>query len=89
MAQIKLIPDLSHCIETVAKREYRRALDEVLAGVENEELEIRIELLRTFLKETDFKVLRQDSEKRLMEGRRVEFLVYMDREVPKYEMRVV
>jgi len=40
MLKIELIPDLSHCIETVAKREYREVTAKLLAvPKENNELE--------------------------------------------------
>ena len=46
----ELIPDLDHCIETVAKREHAAVLKQLLTpGQENEELEKRLEILRLFL----------------------------------------
>lgn len=89
MLRIELIPDLSHCIETVAKREYRKAIAKLLVvPKENNELEQRIELLRTFLETMDFRKLRQESEKYLEEGRTVKFIFYLENGAPKYEMTV-
>lgn len=89
MLKIELVPDLSHCIETVAKREYREATAKLLAVPKaNNELEKRIELLRTFLETIDFRKLRQESEKYLVEGRTVKFIFYLENGTPKYEMIV-
>jgi hypothetical protein len=89
MLKIELVPDLSHCIETEAKREYREATAKLLAvPKENNELEQRIELLRTFLETMDFRKLRQESEKYLVEGRIVKFIFYLENGAPEYEMIV-
>ena len=88
MLRVELIPDLSHCIETVAKREHTIVSKQLLSsGQRNKELEDKLEILRLFLEAADFKQLRAESEKRLLEGRIVKFVVYIDNEV-KYEMQV-
>jgi uncharacterized protein YukJ len=88
MLRVELIPDLSHCIETVAKREHTAVSKQLLAsGQRNKELEEKLEVLKFFLETADFKKLRAESEKRLMEGRKVKFLVYRDKGV-KCEMQV-
>ena len=88
MVQIELLPDLSHCIETVAKTEYQKNLGKLLAGAEGKELEARVELLRTFLETMDFVKLRMESERHLMDGKKVKFIVYLDEGAPKYTMQV-
>ncbi|MFC1935460.1 hypothetical protein ACFLX9_01660 [Chloroflexota bacterium] len=89
MLQIQLFPALSNCIETVAKREYRVTLGQLLAGdEENKELQERIELLRVFLETADFRRLRTESEKHLLEGRKVKFVVHLEEENAKYEMEI-
>lgn len=88
MLKVELIPDLMFCIETVAKREQATVLKQLLGlGKGNRELEEKFEILRLFLETADFKQLRAESEKRLMEGREVKFVVYLDNDV-KYEMHV-
>ena len=89
--EIELIPDLSHCIETVAKRQYREALANLLAAPEESDEEIgdRIELLRTFLETADFARLRRESERYLVEGRRVKFIVYLEAGAAKYDLQVL
>jgi len=88
MLKVELIPDLTHCIETVAKREHAAVLKQLLRpGQGNKELEEKLEILRLFLERADFKRLRAESEKRLMEGRKVKFVVYLDNDV-KYEVQV-
>ena len=90
MLQIELFPALSNCIETVAKREYRETLEKLLAGdEENKELPERIELLRTFLETADFRKLRAESEKHLLEGRKVKFVLYLEQGTSKYDMQVI
>jgi len=89
MLQIELVPDLDHCIETVAKREHAAVLKQLLTpGQRNKELEEKLEILRLFLETADFKKLRSESEKQLMEGRIVRFLVYLEGGVSKYEMHI-
>jgi hypothetical protein len=47
MLEIELVPDLTHCIETVTKREYEDTLRCLLAAREgDQELGKRLELLR-------------------------------------------
>ncbi len=88
MSQIELVPDLGHCIETVAKREHAAALKQLLGpGQSNKELEEKLEILRLFLETADFKKLRAESERHLLEGRIVKFVVYLENGV-KYEMQV-
>jgi len=73
---IVLEPNLSSCIETLAKREYEKALSTILkAGTEDEELSERMEVLRLFLESTDFGALRSRYEKYLEEGKKVKFRI--------------
>ena len=87
--RIELIPTLTHCIQTTAKREFSRGLDEYLQNdEEDEELGARTELLRLFLESADMRELRRQSEKHLVEGRTVRFTLYLEAGEPRYEMRV-
>jgi len=89
MLKVELIPDLTHCIETVAKREHAAVLKQLLTpGQGNKELEEKLEILRLFLETADFKKLRSESEIRLMERKGVRFVVYLEEGMPKYEMHV-
>ena len=64
MLRVELVPDLSHCIETVAKREHKAVSKQLLTpGQRNKELEEKLEILRLFLETADFKKLRAESEK--------------------------
>ncbi len=90
MLRIELVPDLDHCIETVAKREHASVLKQLLTpGKGNKELEEKSEVLRLFLETADFKKLRADSERQLMEGKRLRFTVYLEEGVPKYTMETI
>lgn len=87
--RIELIPTVYHCIETIAKREYWRSVDEYLKkGKEDKRLEEKIELLRSFLETADFAVLRRESEKHLMNGKHVKFTFCIRNGKPVHEMTV-
>jgi hypothetical protein len=89
MLMVELVPDISHCIETVAKKEYKEIIRQVLAsGEDNKELSERIELLRVFLETTDFKRLRRESEEHLVNGRTVKFVLHLENGIPRYKMIV-
>jgi hypothetical protein len=88
MHQIELVPDLSHCIETVAKKEYQETVERLLNTVEtSNELEEKAEILRLFLQAANFKKLRTESEKYLASGRKVKFVVYLQNGAPRYNIR--
>ena len=90
MLQIELVPDLDHCIETVAKREHAAVLRQLLTpGKGSKKLEEKLEILRLFLEMVDFKQLRAESERQIMKGRRVKFVIYLDNGVPKHEMHIM
>jgi (p)ppGpp synthase/HD superfamily hydrolase len=89
MLQIELAPNLSSCIETVTKNKYWESVNQYLQADErDEQLEERIELLRTFLESANFKELRKESEKHLVSGRDVKFILYSDEGKPRCEMMV-
>ena len=89
MLRVELIPDLSHCIETVARTEYTAASKQLLASTQRrKDLEEKLEVLKLFLEAGDFRKLRAESERMLTEGRKVRFIVYRDKGV-KCEMQVI
>jgi hypothetical protein len=86
---IELKPDLSCCIETLSKREYKRTLNLLLKeGSVNEELGERLEVLRLFLESTDFGRLRSQYEGCLTEGKKVTFLIYPEKGKASYKLVV-
>jgi len=90
MVCVELFPSLSHCIETVAKEEYWSSVNKFMAGEqEDKELQQRIELLQAFLESTDFKKLRSQSEKHLIQGKRVKFIICWRANKPSYELLVI
>jgi hypothetical protein len=90
MLKIELVPDLSHCIHTVTKREYEDTLRQLLSiKGGNKKLGEKLELLVIVLKEMDFKRLRSESERYIMEGKKVKFVFYLENNLPKYEMQVL
>lgn len=88
MLQIELVPDLDHCVETVAKREYAEITRQLLVGEGDANLQEKAELLGAFLRTADFRKLRQESERFLVEGKEVKFVIYVEDGTPKYDMRV-
>ena len=89
MQKIELVPDINHCIETVAKQKYAKIVGQLLAsGEHNPKLLEIVGILKNFLETADFKKLRAESERHLVEGRHVKFVVYAEGGVPKYEMHI-
>jgi hypothetical protein len=90
MLPVELVPDLSHCIETVARREYEDMLKQLLGTRQaNEGLQKRLEILKLFLQTADFKRLRKESEHYLLTGKKVNFVIYTEGGAPKYIMQVI
>jgi hypothetical protein len=86
---IELVPTLSRCIETAAKREYWRSVDDYLkAKTGDKGLEERIELLKSFLETADFTALRSQSEPYIIEGKRVTFTVFVKDGKPCHRMSI-
>ena len=75
-------------METQAKRQYNQILSELLKNGEEGELVEKFETLRLFLESTDFKKLRSESEKHLIEGKKVKFILHLEEGKPKYEMKI-
>ncbi len=89
MVCVELFPSLSHCIETVAKEEYWSSVNKFMEDEqEDKELQQRIELLKAFLESMDFRKLRRESEKHLMQGKTVKFVIYWKENKPSYDMVV-
>ena len=58
------------------------------SGREDKKLKEKIELLKAFLESTDFKKLRSQSERYLVEGKKVKFVICWKESKPSYEMMV-
>jgi len=87
--QIVLTPTVSHCIEIVAKREYWKNVNTYLKKRKKDKrLEEKIELLRYFLETADFGNLRSQSEKHIIDGKQVKFIVSIKNKKLLYEMTV-
>jgi hypothetical protein len=90
MPVIELIPDLSSCIETVAKREYEKVNKMLLTAAKwDEELGQKAETLRLFLESMDFRKLRSESEKHLLNGKNVKFVIFLENGQLRHEMQVI
>jgi hypothetical protein len=89
MSTIELTPDMTSCIETVARREYNDAARTLMtATFPDEAIKERTEVLRLFLETADFRKLRAESEKHILNGKRVKFVVSLEDEQLRYEMLV-
>jgi len=87
--RIALTPTISHCIETVSKREYWENVNNYLKKrKEDKMLEEKIELLRYFLETADFANLRRQSEEHILHGKQVQFIVSIKNKKLLYEMTV-
>jgi hypothetical protein len=87
--KIELTPTLDLCIEGTARREYLKSADEYMQrGNKDKKLEEKIDLLRMFLETMDFRKLRAESEKHLIEGKKVKFILTLEKGKPKYEMKI-
>jgi len=75
MTRLEIVPELSECIETKARKEYQRISSLVMQGNTEVALARRLELLRVFLESADFPKLRSDSEQLLAEGKRITFVI--------------
>jgi len=76
MDGVELFPSLSHCIETTAREEFWNSVNQYMeGGQEDKKLEERIKLLKAFLESMDFKKLRSQSERHLIEGKQVKFVI--------------
>ncbi len=89
MDGIELFPSLSHCIETTAKEEFWILVNQYMeSGREDKKLEEKIELLKAFLESADFKKLRSQSERYLVEGKKIKFVICWKEGKPSYEIVV-
>jgi translation initiation factor IF-3 len=86
---IELFPSVSHCIETTAREEFWNSANQYMEGRQKDKkLEEKIELLKAFLESPDFKNLRSQSERYLVEGKKVKFVISWEEGKPSYEMVV-
>jgi hypothetical protein len=89
MKEIELFPSLSHCIETTAREEFWNSLNQYMKSEQKDKkLADRIELLKAFLESADFKKLRSQSERHLIQGKQVKFVIHWKKGKPSYEMIV-
>lgn len=75
LLHLEISPDLSECVETKARKEYNRLSSLLLAGSNKTGLTEQLEVLRHFLDTANFRALRSQSEKFLIEGKTVKYLL--------------
>jgi len=88
MLEVELVPTLSQCIETVAKRRHEETVRQLLtSGKHNRKLLQTAALLKNFLETADFKKLRAESEALLTKGQKVKFILRFDSGNLTFEMQ--
>jgi len=86
---IELFPTLEHCIETAAREEFWDSASRYMeSGERDSELEQRIQLLKAFLESSDFRKLRSESERLLMTGKTVRFVIRWENDTPTHRILV-
>lgn len=85
---LEIYPDLSECVETKARKEYNRLSSLLLSGSNETGLIEQLVILRHFLDTSDFRALRSESEKFLIEGKIVKFFLSKRSDKTCCEMRV-
>jgi hypothetical protein len=87
--EIVLEPSMTHCIESVAKKEYERILRLLLrAKKEDPRLADELEMLRLFLESTDFGKLRSRCEDHLVAGTHIKVRLRSAGGVPDWNIEV-
>jgi hypothetical protein len=76
-------------VETQAKRQYNQLVRQLLEKGAEEELTEKAETLRLFLESADFHKLRSESEKHLVEGRKIRFIVHLEKGQARYQMQIL
>ncbi len=90
MDSIELFPSLSHCIEDTARKKFWNLTNQYMeGGHKDKKLEQRIELLKNFLESMNFKKLRSQSERYLVDGRKIKFVISWRDGKANYEIVVI
>ena len=91
---VELVPRYStreipgKCVKCFAEQKYGECLRELLRGEgDNTELEETYEALVSFLTSPELRKLRDESEKRLAEGKEVKVVLHLGEEEPRYEIK--
>ena len=64
------------------------AISQLINQGEKRELAEKLEILRLWLESGELPGLRRESEKHLVDGRRVKFIFYLEKGIPKYKMKI-
>lgn len=86
-AEVVLVPDVSHCIEAVARSEYQKCVAASLRPEpQDPAVGIRLQILKGFLEQADFPRLRRESEPLIRASRPVRFRVVLAGERAQWRM---
>ena len=87
--EIEFVPDLSHCIQTLAKKKYEDIKSQLIENdSEKPNLGEQLELLKDFLESTDFNKLRSEYEPYLIQGKFIKFTLYTEASTTKHRMEI-
>jgi hypothetical protein len=89
MKVVTLNPTLDACIETQAKRLFNQTASQLLKSPEDLTLQEQLETLRLFLEQADFHKLRTESEPLLIDGKKIEFVVWQESGKALWEMKIL
>lgn len=88
--EIKYIPDLSNCVEALAKQDYNRTVKKMLESKEETRpLEKRLQIIKEFLESNDFGKLRSWYEPYLVEEKKVVFILKEGLNSVRYEVEIL
>jgi hypothetical protein len=89
MTEINFEPNLSSCVQTLARKQHEKIVRELLKTSEQDlELEKKAEMLKEFLESIDFRKLRKEYEPYLVKGNRVKFTLRMIEGRAEYDMEI-
>ena len=85
MVRIELLIDSNNCIETASRRRYDSYTREYFLKP-TDDLEEKIDLLHRFLISADFREIRRESERYIIQGKAVKFVIYLEDDRAKYRL---
>jgi len=89
MNEINLEPNLSTCVQTLARKQHEKIVRELLKTREEQvDLEQKAEMLKEFLVSTDFRKLRKEYEPYLVKGKRVKFTLRLIAGRTEHDMEI-
>jgi len=83
-----LLLTLDACVETQAKRVYNETVNELLKEPHNKYFQQRLKTIGLFNGKADIPKLRAESEKHLLEGKEVVFIIWQEDGKSRWEINI-